>query len=73
MNERFSDKDYLTVADIHSWLNISQAAAYSLTHRKGLPVAHLGGAIRIPREPFLHWVAVNTSNPMHYGESSEVA
>ena len=73
MNKRFADKEYLTVADIKSWLNISQAAAYSLTHRRGFPVAHFGGAIRIPREAFLHWVAVNTSNPMHYGESPDAA
>lgn len=69
MNTRFADKEYLTVADVRSWLNISQAAAYSLTRRKGFPVCHFGGAIRIPREPFLHWVAVHTSNPMCYGET----
>ena len=62
-----AEKDYLTVSDIKNWLNISQGAAYGLTHRRDFPVCHFGGAIRIPREPFLDWVAQNTHNPNNYG------
>ncbi len=67
MNSTLSEKEYLTVSDVRTWLNISQGAAYGLTHRKDFPVSHFGGAIRIPRIPFLAWVAKNTSNPMNYG------
>lgn len=61
------DKEYLTVSDIQRHLNVSQGTAYGLTHRKDFPVCHFGGTIRIPRIPFLAWVAENTSNPMNYG------
>lgn len=67
MNNNLPEKEYLTVSDIQRWLNISQGAAYGLAHRKDFPVCRLGGAIRIPRTPFLAWVAANTSNPMKYG------
>ena len=72
MNEkRTLDKEYLTVADIQHWLNISQGNAYGLTHRKDFPVSRFGGTIRIPRLPFLAWVEANTRNPNRYG--SDVA
>jgi len=64
---KLAEKDYLTVSDIKNWLNISQGAAYGLTHRRDFPVCHFGGTIRIPREPFLDWVAQNTHNPNNYG------
>ena len=66
-NTKLPEKEYLTVAEVKEWLNLNQGAVYALTHRKDFPVAHFGGAIRIPREAFLGWVAVNTSNPMGYG------
>lgn len=66
-SKELEKKEFLTVADVQRWLNLSQAAAYGLTHRKDFPVARFGGAIRIPREPFLAWVAANTSNPRNYG------
>lgn len=62
------EKEYLTVSEIQSWLGISQGAAYNLTHRKDFPVLRIGGAVRIPRVPFLAWVAAHTSNPMNYGD-----
>ena len=61
------DKEYLTVSDVQHWLNISQGTAYGLTHRKDFPVCRFGGAIRIPRVPFLAWVAENTNNPRNFG------
>ena len=68
MNRKLNDAEYLTVADIQHWLNISQGKAYGLTHRKDFPVCRLGGAIRIPRAAFLAWVHAHTSNPNGYGE-----
>lgn len=62
-----NEKEFLTVADVQRWLNISQGAAYALAHRKDFPVARFGGAIRIPRVAFLAWVEANTSNPNGYG------
>lgn len=67
MKNKLTENDYLTVAEIQRWLNISQGMAYGLTHRKDFPVCRLGGAIRIPRIPFLAWVDANTHNPMNYG------
>lgn len=56
-------RDYLTVADIRLYLNISQAKAYELTHRKDFPVCRLGSCIRIPRAAFLIWVQQRTYCP----------
>lgn len=42
------EKNYLTVADVKSYLCISTTAAYDLTHRKDFPVCRLGTSIRIP-------------------------
>ena len=67
MTNQLAETEYLTVADIQRWLNISQGAAYGLTHRKDFPVCRFGGIIRIPRLPFLAWVTENTSNPKNYG------
>ena len=67
MTNKLAEKEYLTVADIQHYLNISQGTAYGLTHRKDFPVCRFGGAIRIPRTPFLDWVADNTNNPKRYG------
>lgn len=53
-------KPYLTVKDISTYLNVSQSQAYSLTHRKDFPISRFGGAIRIPKEPFLSWVAYHS-------------
>ena len=66
-----ADQQYLTVSDIQHWLNVSQGTAYGLTHRKDFPVCRFGGSIRIPRAPFLAWVAEHTNNPKGYG--AEVA
>ncbi len=58
-----SNSNYLTVADVKNYLNISQAAAYELTHRKDFPVSRIGGSIRIPRDAFLAWVDLRTHIP----------
>ena len=55
--------DYMTVADIGLYLNISQSKAYELTRRKDFPVCRFGGAIRIPRVNFLAWVERMTYLP----------
>lgn len=57
------DSLYLTVADVRKYLNISQANAYSLTHRTDFPVCRFGGSIRIPRAAFLAWVDRQTKIP----------
>ena len=60
--------DYLTVADVKSYLNISQAKAYELTHRSDFPVSRFGGAIRIPKDAFLCWVDSMTYLPAALAE-----
>lgn len=55
--------DYMTVSDIKEYLNISQAAAYSLTRRSDFPVCRFGGTIRIPRNAFMVWVETMTTIP----------
>ena len=58
-----SEKNYLTVADVKEFLNISQAAAYQLTHRQDFPTCRFGGSIRVPKDLFLAWVAARTYVP----------
>ena len=55
--------EYLTIADIKNYLNISQAAAYELSHRTDFPVCRFGGCIRIPKAPFLAWIEAKTYLP----------
>lgn len=55
--------EYMTVAEVRQYLNISQTAAYELTHRKDFPVSRFGGSIRIPSKAFLAWVEMKTSVP----------
>ena len=52
--------EYMTVAEMRAYLNISQASAYDLTHRKDFPTCRFGGSIRIPRQAFLAWVGMKT-------------
>ena len=63
MNNDTLKNHYLTAADVGRYLNISQANAYELTHRKDFPVCRFGGSIRIPREAFLSWVDQHTRIP----------
>ena len=63
MNSNNLKHDYLTVAEVKAYLNISQGEAYELVHRKDFPVCRFGGSIRIPKEPFLAWVAARTYIP----------
>lgn len=55
--------EYLTIAEVKSYLNISQSAAYDLANRTDFPVCRIGSCIRIPREPFLAWVDMHTQIP----------
>lgn len=59
MNSK-SNQQFLTISDVQEHLNISQSAAYELTHRKDFPVCRVGGSVRIPREAFLAWVDMKT-------------
>ena len=56
-------QEFLTVADVKGYLNISQAAAYELTHRSDFPVCRFGGSIRVPKAAFLAWVDLKTQIP----------
>ena len=58
------NSEYMTVRDVKDYLNISQAAAYELTHRKDFPVSRFGGSVRIPRQAFLAWVEMKTHIPV---------
>lgn len=62
------EKNYLTVADVKSYLCISTTAAYELTHRKDFPVCRLGSSIRIPTDLFLNWVEKHTRIPTELAE-----
>lgn len=54
-------QQFMTISDVKEYLNISQSAAYELTHRKDFPVCRVGGSIRIPSEAFYKWVEMKTS------------
>jgi len=55
--------EYMTVAEVKKYLNISQAAAYELTHSADFPVCRFGGSIRVPRQAFLAWIDQRTTIP----------
>lgn len=59
---------YLTITEVRQYLNISQSAAYELSHSKGFPVCRFGGSIRIPRDAFLVWVESRTYIPTNLVE-----
>ena len=63
MSNDILKNQYLTVANVGRYLNISQSKAYELAHRKDFPVCRFGGSIRIPREAFLSWVEQHTCIP----------
>ena len=65
--------EYMTVAEVRQYLNISQTAAYELTHRKDFPVCRFGGSIRIPRKAFLAWVEMKTSVPRELASYMSIA
>lgn len=54
---------YMTISEVRRYLNISQSAAYQLSHRKDFPVCRFGGNIRIPRDAFAAWVKSRTYIP----------
>ena len=54
---------YMTISEVGRFLNISQSAAYQLSHRKDFPVCRFGGNIRIPRDAFTAWVKARTHIP----------
>ena len=59
---------YLTISDVRKFLNISQSAAYELSHRKDFPVCRFGGSIRIPKDAFICWVESRTYIPTNLAE-----
>ncbi len=63
MKKTNPSSNYLTVADVSRYLNISRSKAYELTHRKDFPVCRFGGVIRVPDDLFLQWVEKHTCNP----------
>ena len=65
--------EYMTVAEVWQYLNISQTAAYELTHRKDFPICRFGGSIRIPRKAFLAWVEMKTSVPHELASYMSIA
>lgn len=50
-------QETLTVKEIQQILKIGTNTAYNLIHSKAFPVIKIGQSYRIPREPFLAWMA----------------
>ena len=73
MKQAKESPNYMTVADVKNYLNISQAAAYELTRRDDFPVSRIGGCIRIPRDAFLAWVELRTRIPRDVAAAMAVA
>ena len=63
MNIDTRSDNYMTISEVKDYLNISQAAAYGLAHRKDFPVCRVGGSIRIPRSAFHAWIEKMTHIP----------
>lgn len=73
MNKSIARSEYMTVAEVKEYLNISQAAAYELTHRSDFPVCRFGGTIRVPRRAFLEWVRSRTHIPQEIARAMSIA
>ena len=73
MKQAKESPNYMTVADVKNYLNISQAAAYELTRRADFPVSRIGGSIRVPRDAFLAWVELRTRIPRDVAAAMAVA
>ncbi len=72
-SNRFNEtSNYLTVADVRRYLNISQTAAYELSHSRDFPVCRFGGSIRIPKDAFLAWVESRTYIPTVLNSTSSM-
>lgn len=56
-------KEYLTVAEIRRYLNISQATTYELVHRKNFPVTRIDSNIRIQTKAFPAWWIIELPFP----------
>lgn len=57
------NNNYLTIAQVRDYLNISLSAAYELARRKDFPVSRIGNCIRIPEDAFFAWIDMQTSIP----------
>ena len=68
-----NETEYMTVSEMRKYLNISQASAYELTHRKDFPVCRFGGSIRIPKQAFLAWVEMKTHMPQELASYMAIA
>lgn len=63
MKKTNTNPDFMTVAEVKDFLNISQSSAYELMHRKDFPVFQVGGMIRVPRDAFMAWIELHTHMP----------
>ena len=55
--------EFLTIAQVGEYLNISQSGAYALVHRKDFPSSRFGGSLRVPRDAFMAWIERHTHMP----------
>lgn len=55
--------EYMTIAEVGAYLNVSLSQAYGLAHQEDFPVSRFGGSIRIPRSAFLTWVEKHSCIP----------
>lgn len=49
----------LSVEDVGSYLSISRAGAYALSHTDGFPVLVVGKRRLVPKNRFLAWLEAN--------------
>ena len=63
MKKTTPNSNYLTVAEVSRYLNISQSKAYELVHRRDFPVCRFDSLIRVPNDLFIKWVEKHTHAP----------
>ncbi len=57
----------LTVSDVMKVMGISRPKAYELSHQRGVPVVHVGRAIRVPRDAFVAWLSTQAGQTANGG------
>ena len=55
-------KVYLRVAEVASYLDMSDTKIYELIKMGAVPAMKIGRDIRVPREPFLQWLEKQHGN-----------
>lgn len=62
VNNRRSERGYITVPELAARMKLSLPSAYSLVHSKGFPLLRAGRCLRIPTDRLEAWEEEHTND-----------